>query len=84
MRENVVLINPPPEKDSSGHYDKAKNPRMGLGYLASYLEEHGIGCRVVDAKFEGLEFNETIERVKQEDPFLIGITAMTPEIMSAA
>lgn len=80
----VILINPPVCKIKEWHYERTKYPRLGLGYLAAYLEQQQVNCKVIDVKFEGLEFNEVLKIVRESSPLLVGITAMTPEIIDAA
>jgi radical SAM superfamily enzyme YgiQ (UPF0313 family) len=79
----VILINAPAYKIKEWHYERTKYPRLGLGYLAAYLEQQQVKCKVIDAKFEGLEFIKVLSIVKKQNPLLVGITAMTPEIIDA-
>ena len=80
---NIALLNPPSEKGQYEH-EHLSIPKIGLCYIASFLEREGIPCFLIDAKFEGLSFEETIGRLEKLNPDILGISAMTPEINSAA
>ncbi len=81
----VLLINPPVLSILEPWYDTPDFVRTGLAYLAGYImeySEHEIG--IIDAKFERLNFEETIERILSFKPDLVGFTAFTNEIKPAA
>ena len=60
----VVLINPPPLAIVEPWYDRPNWGRIALAYLASYLRQYpGFEISIVDAKFERLDFQQTLERV---------------------
>lgn len=80
---NVVLVNAPSEKGRYEHEHLAI-PKIGLCYMTSFLEKNGVDCGIVDAKFEHLDFEETIRRVVEKKPDVVGLSGMTPEINSAA
>jgi len=78
----VVLINPPVR---TGKYRSTRVtiPPIGIGYLAAYLDRNGIDCEVIDGKLEGITVDQISTRVAAAKPELIGISAMTPDIMAA-
>jgi anaerobic magnesium-protoporphyrin IX monomethyl ester cyclase len=81
----VVLINPPPLAIIEPWYDRPNWGRIGLAYLASYLRQYsGFEISIVDAKFERLDFQQTLERVVALQPHVVGLTALTNEIKPAA
>lgn len=49
-------------------------PPLGLGYLASSLEQHGITVELVDCTF--LNRKEAIEKIKRSNPRIIGFYSM--------
>lgn len=67
------------------------NPALGIGYLAAYLEKNGVKVKVLDIAAEGrknireidqkirigLEEKEIIKRIKEFNPFLVGITSQS-------
>ena len=84
MDARVLLVNPPPHHRVD-QYDRPDFTRVGLASLAGELVARGIGpVEVVDAKFERLGFDVVLERVRRFRPDVVGITAMTYEILPAA
>ncbi len=79
----VVLVNPPVEY---GRYKSWQSsiPPAGLGYLAAYLEENHIACDIIDGKLEGLSLDEVCEKILSRKPDVIGLSAMTPDIIVAS
>lgn len=77
----VILINPPVR---AGKYrsTRATIPPLGIGYLAAYLDRNSIDCEVIDGKLEGITVDQISTRVAAAKPELIGISAMTPDIMA--
>lgn len=53
------------------------SPPLGLGYLASYLKNHGIETKIIDALRENLTRDALIERILREQPDAVGITCFT-------
>lgn len=49
-------------------------PPLGLGYIVSYLRQHGIAANLVDCTF--LSENEAMEQVRRSKPDIIGIYSM--------
>lgn len=79
----VLLINPPPFHRVD-QYDEPDFPQLGLACLAGELEAHGIGSvAVVDAKLERLGYGEVLDRVRAFRPDVVGLTAMTNEVIQA-
>lgn len=79
---NIVLIDPPPlsivETD-----DTPDCPRLGLAYIASYLNSKGLICNVIDGKFSRFKLEEVLYWIKNSRPDLVGFTAMTHEVSQA-
>lgn len=65
----VVLIQP----KYSGH---VLHPPLGLGYIASFLQREGHIVNIIDANL-GLSHTKIIDKIKQIEPGLIGISVMT-------
>lgn len=81
----VVLVNPPPWRVVEPVYDAPKFPRHGLACLAAALRVHpGFEVSVVDAKLERLGFDQSLARILDKEPDLVGFTAFTNEIKPAA
>jgi len=75
-RKTIVLIRPDFSSLTQYIY-KQVNPPIGLGYLASYLEENGYVVHVIDLALKRVEFNDLVEYIKKSNPLLVGISALT-------
>jgi anaerobic magnesium-protoporphyrin IX monomethyl ester cyclase len=75
----VALIRPP----EVHKYWNETRPSLSISYIASYLEHHGIAVKIFDANFHLWPYRETVEKVEDFKPDLIGITSMTHEISMA-
>ena len=84
-RQRILLNNPPPNKANDPAYDTPDFGCTGLAHLAGYLRS-AADCEVVivDSKLERLDFEQTLERIEDFRPDVLGFTAMTFEIKSAA
>jgi anaerobic magnesium-protoporphyrin IX monomethyl ester cyclase len=49
-------------------------PPLGLGYIVSYLRQHGVSANLVDCTF--LNENEALEQVRESKPDIVGIYSM--------
>jgi anaerobic magnesium-protoporphyrin IX monomethyl ester cyclase len=47
---------------------------MGLGYIASYLKQHGVSVKIVDCTF--LTQKQALQRIIETKPTIIGIQSM--------
>jgi radical SAM superfamily enzyme YgiQ (UPF0313 family) len=54
------------------------SPQLGLGYLSSYLKQHGYSVLLIDALRDRLSLDAVLERIQSESIEVIGITCMTP------
>jgi len=78
----VLLVNPPAEAVRE-YYDQPDYPHIGLGYIAAYLKNHGIpDVAVIDSKLSRLTIQQTIEEVRKRRPRIVGLTAMTHQIVA--
>ena len=82
---NLLLINPPHLIRTGNVWKKIARclPPLGLGYIASFLENKGVKVAIIDFEAEGLDISELKSRIKQANPDYIGITATTVVISSA-
>ncbi|HOE67185.1 MAG TPA: PssD/Cps14F family polysaccharide biosynthesis glycosyltransferase [Candidatus Hydrogenedentes bacterium] len=58
-------------------------PPMGLGYIASVLQQHGCEVRLLDANVEKLGPLDVTRILAQQQPDLVGFTITTPLLPSA-
>lgn len=79
----IIFVSPPSEKGKYEH-EHLFIPKIGIAYMAAFLEKEGIDCSIIDAKFEKLSHEDVISRLEKEVPDIVGISAMTSEIFSAA
>lgn len=82
-KSKFILINPPSGGEKYKSF-QTSIPPTGLGYLAAYLEKNDIVCDVIDGKSEEISIDEISEKVVKENPVIVGLTAMTPDIISAS
>jgi anaerobic magnesium-protoporphyrin IX monomethyl ester cyclase len=75
----VALIRPP----EVHKYWNETRPSLSISYIAAYLEHHGIEVKIFDANFHLWTPHETVEKVEDFKPDLIGLTSMTHEISMA-
>jgi radical SAM superfamily enzyme YgiQ (UPF0313 family) len=71
---NEIIGNNPPIIEE----ERGFTPPLGLLYLAGYLEKfskHEVS--VIDAQVEGLTYDRLRDRIKEMDPDVVGVTAMT-------
>ncbi|MCB4790693.1 MAG: B12-binding domain-containing radical SAM protein [Elusimicrobia bacterium] len=81
---NILLINPPAENTKIGNNpqiideERGFNPPIGLLYIASCIEKftkHNVS--VIDAQAEEINYSGIEEVIRQQEPDIVGITAMT-------
>ena len=75
----VALLKPP-----ATYADWYKRPVFGMCYISACLRLNGIDCRIFDAYFHSWSEKEAIEKVVEYGPDVIGLTAMTHEIIQAS
>ncbi len=74
----VLLISPPLSvAKQAGSLKGIANvlPTMGIGYIASLLERHGIGVRIFDYIGEPKILEDMLKDISDASPDIIGITA---------
>jgi radical SAM superfamily enzyme YgiQ (UPF0313 family) len=80
-----MLINPPPIAILEPWFDAPEWPRDGIAYVAGYLRQFdGYDVRVIDAKFQRLNFEQVKQIVADFQPDVVGLGALTNEIKPAA
>ena len=75
----IALIKPP-----ATYADWYKQPALGIAYISACIESKGFDCKIFDAYFNSWSQATVIQRVKDYNPDVIGITAMTHEIAQAS
>jgi anaerobic magnesium-protoporphyrin IX monomethyl ester cyclase len=52
-------------------------PPLGLGYLASYLKQHHIPVKIIDALRDNCHTHSLLKEIQAEKPDAVGITCLT-------
>lgn len=78
---DIVLINPRPL--GGGLNEATIEPPLGLGYIASFLRQHGFLCKITDANVLSLSSLETVSSVT-EKTVLVGISVNSFTVAAAA
>ncbi|MEJ2744648.1 MAG: cobalamin-dependent protein, partial [bacterium] len=73
----VQLIYPPLVPGEKPRYGLQP---LGVLYLATYLQRHGVEASVIDGEIEGLTVDEIVRRIAASETDLVGISAMTPQL----
>ena len=85
----VTLVNPPYRlEDLVGKSKSMKGimnvvQPLGLGYIAAVLERNGYEVTIEDCQCLGVDHQTLIDRMKKQQPDLIGISATTPTFGSS-
>ncbi len=76
----VMLINPSMNLKKLGRFANSLEPMpcIGLAYIAGALERHKTDVAVVDMFAEGLSSEQVLDRVRDYQPDLVGMTVLTP------
>jgi anaerobic magnesium-protoporphyrin IX monomethyl ester cyclase len=81
----ICLVNPPVLSVLEPWYDTPDFPRTALACLAAYIRDiEGVVISIVDAKYERLNFEDTLSKITAFQPDIVGFTAFTNEIKPAA
>ena len=81
----ILLINPPIFRVNEPWYDTPPFVRTGLAYIAGYIRQFPeFEVKIIDCKFERLNFEETTKLVSDYKPDVVGLGAFTNEIKPAA
>ncbi|SVC04666.1 uncharacterized protein METZ01_LOCUS257520, partial [marine metagenome] len=82
MKNKICLVRP-------GKYPEGLIIPLGLIYIAGHLRKHlpKVELSVIDAPLEDLEAHTVAERIKEAQPFLVGLTGLsfhTPYVQETA
>lgn len=81
----ICLVNPPVLSVLEPWYDEPDFPRTALACLAAHIRGiEGIEIKIIDAKFERLDFEKTLGKILEFQPDIVGFTAFANEIKPAA
>jgi len=76
----VLLINPAMNLKKLGRFAGLLEPMpcIGLAYIAGALEAHGTNVAVIDMFADRLSADEVLQRTREYQPDLVGMTVLTP------
>ncbi|MBI2670926.1 cobalamin B12-binding domain-containing protein [Candidatus Woesearchaeota archaeon] len=75
----VLLVNPPATNTFEEH-DEPNHPCMSVAYIASYLRSKGILVDVLDCKLEKLNFENSVQRFRENKYDIVGFTSFTHDV----
>jgi anaerobic magnesium-protoporphyrin IX monomethyl ester cyclase len=73
----VIIVNSPLFRFKNDLYDEDSLPPLGLGYIATYLEQNGINVRLIDAVDQKITLKNLINTLRKEKPNYIGVNIFT-------
>ena len=76
--KKILFIEAPYSYASAGKELVGKYFPLGIGYLASYIRQFGYSVKIFQPTADELYDRELKELIKSFEPFIIGISVMTP------
>lgn len=73
----TIIINSPLFREKNELYDEDSLPPLGLGYIATILQNDGIDVSLIDAIYERIPLAELIERINKIKPSFIASNIFT-------
>ncbi len=73
----VLIINSPLFRHTNKLYDEDSLPPIGLGYIATILQQNNIDVNLIDAVAEKIPLNELVENINTEKPDFIASNIFT-------
>lgn len=73
----VIIVNSPLFRDRNELYDEDSLPPLGLGYIATHLQNNNVEVRIIDAVFERMPLNEIISIINRERPDFVAVNIFT-------
>ena len=73
----VIIINSPLFREKNHLYDEDSLPPLGLGYIATSLQNNGIDVKLIDAVHQRIPLVDLIATVNSVKPEFIAINIFT-------
>lgn len=73
----VIIINSPLFRDKNTLYDEDSLPPIGLGYIATILQNNGIDVKLIDAVHQRMPLTDLIDTVTAVKPDFIATNIFT-------
>lgn len=82
---DVFLISPPYGRSYGNSRRRQRHglPPLGLASINAFLKSKGYSTRFIDLAFSDLSDADVVAQIVREQPRLVGITAVTTQIMGA-
>lgn len=75
---NVLFIMPPsPNVNMTIGFDVHTMPPLGIGYIATYLENSGYSCKIIDMNIPEITIYDVINELRKRKYRLVGISTTT-------
>lgn len=81
--KTILLLNPPLYFDNQQPKSlDVSYPPLGLLYIASYINKNStrFKAKIIDIGNEKISLSQIIRNIKKTNPYVIGITSMTPQL----
>jgi anaerobic magnesium-protoporphyrin IX monomethyl ester cyclase len=73
----VVIINSPLFRDRNPLYDEDSLPPIGLGYIATHLQDHGVAVQLIDAVDQRISVADLIATIDYLKPEFLALNIFT-------
>lgn len=73
----VLILNSPLFRHTNKLYDEDSLPPIGLGYIATILQQNNIDVKLIDAVADKISLNNLIENINEEKPDFIASNIFT-------
>lgn len=87
MKENVdlLLVNPGNRLEQFAALNELATvaPPLGIAVIAAFVREAGHSVAIVDAEAEFLTPEQTMDRIEEYDPKMVGLSAFTTKMTAA-
>lgn len=80
-KTDLILINPGNKKQDYGSLAGSLagiEPPLTIALLAAYLRHEGFCVQIIDADAEGLDVEQTVARITEASPLVVGVGALGP------
>jgi anaerobic magnesium-protoporphyrin IX monomethyl ester cyclase len=75
--DKILILNSPLFRVKNPLYDEDSLPPIGLGYIATILQQKGIEVKLIDAVFENIPLIELIQIIENEKPTYVATNIFT-------
>jgi len=77
MAMEIVILNSPLFRDYNPLYDEDSLPPLGLGYIATALENQGHVVRLIDAVADRIPLSQLVEQLRTAKPAVVASNVFT-------